>query len=116
MFDDANGDANVISEIFIPLGNTAATNYDFKEVRPASLSGNVFHDRNDDGNIDPGEEGIANVLIEITRIGGKDNGVDDIFADMEPILVRTDANGHYSVDVLPPGVYEVVEINNYPPG
>lgn len=108
------GSENVISDINIPLGGTAATDYDFKEIRPASLSGNVWHDENNDGVFDANEEGIANVLIEVTRVGAKP-GVDiDLFADSEPILVRTDANGHWSVDALPPGVYQVVEINDYP--
>ena len=113
---DASGNVNIISDIDIPLGNTAATNYDFCEVRPASLSGTVWHDRNDDGEIDPGEEGIANVLIRVTRIGAPDGVADDPFASMDPVFVRTDANGNYEVDQLPPGVYSVIEINNDPPG
>ena len=116
VFADDNGNDNVISDIHIPLGNTAATDYDFKEVRPVSLSGNVYHDRNDDGVMDPGEEGIANVLIQVTRIDGKPGTANDAFADLQPIFVRTDANGHYSVDALPPGVYEIIEINNDPEG
>ncbi len=111
---DSAGDKNVIGDISIPLGGTSATNYDFKEVRPASISGNVFHDENNDGVFDPNEQGIANVLIEITRVGAKDGVAEDAFAGMDPIFVRTDANGHYSVESLPPGIYEVVEINNYP--
>ena len=105
---------NVISEIEIPLGGTAATDYDFKEVRPASIQGNVWHDENNDGVFDPNEQGIANVLIQVTRVGAKDGVTSDVFADTEPLFVRTDANGHYSVEQLPPGIYEVVEINNYP--
>ncbi len=114
--NDANGDGNIISKIEIPLGNTDATDYDFKEVRPASIAGNVWHDENNDGVFDPNEQGIADVLIQVTRVGAKDGLTDDPFADMEPVFVRTDASGAYSVDSLPPGIYEVVEINNYPPG
>lgn len=114
--DDASGQGNIIGQIEIPLGNTIATDYDFKEVRPASLQGNVWHDENNDGVFDPNEQGIANVLIQVTRVGAKTGVTDDHFADTEPMFVRTDANGHYSVDTLPPGIYEVVEINNYPPG
>ena len=104
----------MISEIEIPLGGTAATDYDFKEVRPASIEGNVFHDANNDGVFDANEEGIANVLIQVTRVSAKDGVTSDVFADTEPMFVRTDANGHYSVDQLPPGIYQVTEINNYP--
>ena len=105
---------NVISEIEIPLGGTAATDYDFKEVRPASIEGNVFHDANNDGVFDPNEQGIANVLIQVTRVSAKDGVANDPFADTEVMFVRTDANGHYSVEQLPPGIYQVIEINNYP--
>ena len=114
--DDGNGNDNIIGQIEIPLGNTAATDYDFKEVRPASLEGNVWHDENNDGVFDPNEEGIANVLIQVTRVGAKTGVTDDHFADTDPIFVRTDANGHYSVEQLPPGIYQIVEINNYPAG
>ena len=105
-------DVNIISNINIPVGGTDGIDYDFKEIRPASIEGNVFHDANDDGVFDPNEEGIANVLIQVTRVGAKPGVEMDPFADTTPIFVRTDANGHYSVDVLPPGVYEVVEIND----
>lgn len=110
------GDKNVISDINIPLGGTAATDYDFKEVRPATLSGNVWHDENNDGVFDPNEQGIANVLIEVTRVGAKSGAVEDVFANTDTISVRTDANGHYSVEQLPPGIYQIVEVNNYPDG
>ena len=114
--DDNNDNQNVIGDIHIPLGGTAATDYDFKEVRPASLEGNVWHDENNDGVFDSNEKGIANVLIQVNRVGAKDASIDDPFADMDTIFVRTDANGHYSVDALPPGIYEVIEINNDPNG
>ena len=102
---------NVISDISIPLGGTTATDFNFKEIRLASIEGNVFHDENNDGVFDANEEGIANVLIEVTRVGANPGAVEDPFADTVPIQIRTDANGHYSVDALPPGVYQVVEID-----
>ena len=111
---DANENNNVITNIHIPLGNTAATDYDFKEVRPVSISGHVYHDRNDDGQRAAVDEGISNVLIMVTRVDDNGQADYDPFADTAPIFVRTDANGFYSVDGLPPGVYQVMEINNYP--
>lgn len=105
---------NVIADINVPLGGTAATDYNFCEVRPASIAGNVWHDENNDGNFDANEDGIANVLIRVTRVGAKSGAAADAFANTDPVFVRTDANGHYSVEQLPPGIYEVVEINNYP--
>lgn len=109
-----DGDQNVIADIDIPLGGTTATDYDFKEVQPASLSGHVWHDANNDGVRSSGEQGIANVLIQVTRVGAKDDVSVDPFAGTAPILVRTDANGFYEVDALPPGVYEIIELNDYP--
>ena len=114
--NNSAGDANIITDINIPLGGTAATDYDFKEVRPASLQGNVWHDENNDGVFDSNEQGIANVLIKVTRVGAKDASIADPYAGMDSIFVRTDSDGHYSVDALPPGLYEIVEINNYPNG
>ena len=112
--ETVNGQKNVLTNISIPLGGTDATDYDFKEIRPASISGHVWHDQNDNGVFEANEDGIANVLIEVRRVGAKADAVDDPFADADPIYVRTDANGYYEVDQLPPGIYEVVEINNYP--
>ena len=105
-------DVNIISNINIPLGGTDGIDYDFKEIRPAWIDGNVFHDENNDGVFNSNEEGIANVLIQVTRVGNIPGAAEDPFADTSPIFVRTDANGHYSVDVLPPGIYEVLEIND----
>ena len=114
--NDLGGNKNIIADINVPLGGTAATDYDFIEVRPVSLQGYVWHDRNDNGVMETGEEGIANVMIKVTRVGATSgNGVDP-FAAMDPLVVHTDADGKYSVDSLPPGLYEVVEINNYPVG
>ena len=113
---DEEGAPNIIAEVDIPLGGTVAENYDFCEVKPASIQGNVWHDRNDDGVFDSDEEGIANVLIQVTRVGAVDVNAADPFLDTAPIFVRTDADGHYEVTSLPPGIYEVTEINNYPPG
>lgn len=111
---DSQQHPNVIGQISIPLGGTAATNYDFCEIRPASISGHVWHDADNDGVFDPGEEPISNVLIQVTRVGAKPGSGPDPFANTPPIFVRTDANGHYSATGLPPGIYEVIEINNYP--
>ena len=112
---DANEHKNIISDIHIPLGNTAATDYDFKEVKPVEISGHVFHDRDDDSVRDAGEEGISNVLIQVTRVDDNGSADYDPFENTAPIFVRTDANGFYSVDGLPPGIYQVMEMNNYPP-
>jgi len=111
VLDDASGNGNIISNIEITEGGAASTGNNFKEIEPSSIHGNVFHDENDNGIFDPGEEGIADVLIQVTRVGAKDGVSDDPFADTETIFTTTDENGAYWVDALPPGIYEVVEIN-----
>ena len=64
----------------------------------ASLSGTVYHDRNDSGTINPGEEGIAGVEIRLLQNGS-------IVA-----TTTTDANGRYGFTNLVPGTYTVVEM------
>lgn len=64
----------------------------------ASIAGTVYHDRNDNGAINPGEEGIAGVEIRLMQGGS-------IVA-----TTTTDANGHYSFTNLVPGTYTVVEV------
>lgn len=64
----------------------------------ASIAGTVYHDRNDNGVIDGGEEGIAAVVIRLMQGG-------TIVA-----TTTTDAGGHYSFTNLAPGTYSVVEV------
>ena len=75
------------------------TQYNFCEHEPASLKGTVYHDRNNNGRQDAGEEGIANVVIELMDLDGN-------------VISRTttDANGDYCFEDLLAGEYMVVEI------
>ncbi|TXI31087.1 MAG: IPTL-CTERM sorting domain-containing protein [Ottowia sp.] len=93
---DAPGDTN-------PGNNTgtARTEVPGAPVDPAvaaSIAGTVYHDRNDNGIIDPGEEGIAGVTIELLQSG------------VVVATTTTDANGHYSFTGLMPGTYTVHEV------
>lgn len=108
----ADSQPNVLANIVIPKGDMHGVNYDFGEVLPAQLSGYVFHDRNDNGLRETGEEGITNVQILIRRTAGLQTT--DVFASWKDVIVTTDSNGFYSVTGLPPGVYEIIEINQYP--
>lgn len=86
----------------IALGvNQAATGYNFGEIQPASVSGRVYHDHDDDGRIDAGETGIAGVTITLT--GNADDG--------RPVSLTTvtDANGAYAFLDVRPGTYTVTE-------
>ena len=81
----------------IPL--TAGINgagYSFGEFRPASLTGTVFLDANNDGARDLNEPGIGAVRMTLT-------GNDDL-GNAVNLTVTTDANGNYSfIDLRPSG-------------
>src|SRR5690606_31713090 len=48
------GNRDILTEITIPLGDMHAVDYDFAEAQPASISGYVYHDRDNDGIRDAG--------------------------------------------------------------
>lgn len=81
------------------VSGTVAADYDFFEVRPASLSGYVYVDSNDNGVRDPGEVGIGGVRV--TLLDAKGNATST--------TATTDANGFYRFEGLLPGVYGVAE-------
>ncbi|MEM9826619.1 MAG: SdrD B-like domain-containing protein [Planctomycetota bacterium] len=100
-----------ISDIVLPAA-AAATQYDFCEAMPASVSGYVFADRpgsangsgdagaSDLGNgrRDAGEDGISGVTLRIADLDGNIVG-----------QTTTDANGFYHFDLLAPGTYILAE-------
>ena len=94
------GDASVADRISaIPIGwGETLTDYDFCEVLPAELSGVVYVDRDADCVRDEGEEGLADVLIELLDQHG------NVVAS-----TRTDASGQYSFSNLQAGSYTVRE-------
>ncbi|MFO0915992.1 MAG: SdrD B-like domain-containing protein [Pirellulales bacterium] len=69
----------------------------------ASLAGHVYEDRNTNGQREPGEPGLGQVLIRAVPIN-----------TVEPQAVRevmTGADGSYRFDGLMPGEYRLVEVN-----
>jgi hypothetical protein len=70
-------------------------------IAPASLSGTVFEDFNDDGLVDFSEQGIAGVMVSLT-------GTDDLGHTVSRSQ-QTDGNGLYSFDNLRPGNYTLTE-------
>jgi hypothetical protein len=66
---------------------------------PASLSGFVYVDGDDDGVREEGERGIGGVTITLTGIDDQGN---EVFA-----TVMTDEDGFYSFDNLRPGTYQI---------
>lgn len=90
-----------IDQIVLRWGD-AGVQYDFGELRPASVSGYVYHDRANDGDRDPGDEGISGVELQVTRVTGGPGQV--------PIVVTTNAEGYYEATGLAPGEYRIVEL------
>jgi hypothetical protein len=103
--DSANGVVlpNSIGSDAIPvaLGNANAPNNDFGEIRPASLSGFVYLDRNDDGLFENNESGIAGVTVTLAGITDQGTGVN--------VAQTTGADGSYHFVGLRPGVYNITE-------
>lgn len=86
--------------INVTLANTDLTHNDFGEVKPSSIEGTVFVDRNNDCEQQVGEEGIAGVTVTLT--GTTDSGA-------VTQTTTTDASGHYKFDGLAPGTYTINE-------
>lgn len=93
--------SNMISDIVIPLGDMHGVDFDFAEARPASICGFVYHDVNQNGQRDEGEEGIAGVEMMLTSLS---TGMASI-----PSHVFTASDGSYCFEGLAPGEYQVVQ-------
>ena len=89
-----------IAGIVLGVGVTSSAN-NFGELPTASIAGQVIGDSNDNGRLDPGEIGIANVPVVLT-------GTDDLGRPVS-VTVTTDASGNYSFPGLRPGTYTVTE-------
>ncbi len=94
---------DVLSGISLEGGNDSIEN-NFGETRPASLSGYVYFDANNDGVFDPTESGISGATVDLLDADGNPTG----------LTAATDSNGFYSFDNLMPGTYRLAE--NQPAG
>ncbi|WP_161604415.1 SdrD B-like domain-containing protein [Roseiconus nitratireducens] len=90
--------ANRIRDIDLAAG-VAATDYDFCELPPASLSGSVYVDSDQDCVRDVGERGLAGVTIELRDADGN-----------RIRTTTTDASGRYRFEGLAAGDYMVFEV------
>ncbi len=95
--------ADVLTQIVIPLGDLHATQLDFAEAQPTSISGYVYQDLDDDGNRENGETGIAGVEIRLESIS-------TITGQSIVRTTTTAADGSYSFTNLAPGRYRVIEV------
>jgi large repetitive protein len=86
----------------ITLGvNQTSTNNNFGEIPPASITGAVYNDPNNNGARDGGETGFAGQTINLT-------GTDDL-GNPVTATATTDANGNYVFPDLRPGTYVVTQ-------
>ena len=97
---------SAIAAVTIGVGQ-ASVNNNFAEIPVASIAGRVYADNNNNGAVDPGETGIAGVVVTLT--GTDDQGV------AASLSLTTDANGNYTFVNLRPGTYALTEPAQ-PPG
>jgi Tol biopolymer transport system component len=90
---------NTTSTPVAAVGDTFTVND--HALTPSTLSGTVFKDFNDDGQVDFGEKGIANVLVTLA-------GTDDLGNPVSQSL-PTDSDGAYVFLNLRPGSYTITE-------
>ncbi len=93
----ASVNGGLISQITMTPGGVGVE-YDFCEAAPASLSGSVFHDANDDGKRDSGEVAIPATKVTLVDGSGK------IVA-----TTTTNSDGRYEFKGLMPGEYSIIE-------
>ena len=94
------GASDVLGGILLASG-AEAIDYNFCEHEPVELSGFVYHDRANDGDRDPGDEGIAGVELQVLRVTGGPGHL--------PITVTTNSDGYYVATGLIAGEYRIVE-------
>ncbi len=99
--------ANTVSARVIEVNDAVLSNTVSARVYAGSIGNEVWHDMNNDGNFDVGEE-LANVTVRLTPPAGVDLGA----GAGQPITTTTDANGIYLFDQLPTGDYTVEIVEN----
>lgn len=90
---------DLISQIVLGSG-VAATQYDFCEHVGADLSGYVYHDEDNDGVRDPGEDPIPGTIVKLLDAAGDPTGQ----------TATTNELGYYEFTNLDRGKYGVMEI------
>ncbi len=90
-------DPNTIVDIELRAGDQGHE-YDFCEHLPSSIAGYVYHDRNDNGLRETGEEAIPGANVTLVDQDGNQVGV-----------AQTDTNGYYEFTGLSAGTYRVIE-------
>jgi protocatechuate 3,4-dioxygenase beta subunit len=97
-----NPDANTITHIVMNGGDTGI-NYDFCESQPASVSGYVYHDANNDGVRQASETPIPGTTVILQDANGT-----------QVATTTTDSNGFYKFAGLSAGTYQIHEVQPSP--
>ena len=93
---------SAITPINLTTPGGSSTGNNFGEIpNNASIAGRVWLDRDNDGVIDAGETGIANVTVVLTGT--------DVNGTAVNVTAQTDADGRYAFTGLLPGSYSVTE-------
>ncbi|MFN8445053.1 MAG: SdrD B-like domain-containing protein [Caldilineaceae bacterium] len=92
-----NGGANVNAA----TGVTSNPNVDFGVRLPLNLGNLVWQDRNNNGKVDSGENGLSNVLVQLFHASDNPASAVPLATD------TTDGNGIYGFGDLTPGQYRV---------
>ena len=97
------------ADITVRQGDSG-TDYDFGEIKAASISGFVYVDGNNDGLRGPGEPGIPGTTVTLSGTDAEGNAVN--------LTSTTNPTGFYQFDTLKPGMYTVTETQpaNYQDG
>ncbi len=96
---DNRQDSNVIFVNFGSAVVATADGYNFAEIRPSRIQGQVWLDLNNDGAVNSGETSIAGVAINLT--GTDDRG--------NPVNLAATTAGDYTFANLRPGGYTLTE-------
>jgi hypothetical protein len=97
--DFGNKQGSITGRVFIDVDNDG--NLDVGELEPAKLSGYVYDDVNDNGQIDFGERAIPGAQIRLT-------GIDDL-SNIINQIVNSDTQGYYEFNDMRPGTYTIDE-------
>ncbi|MFN0056516.1 MAG: SdrD B-like domain-containing protein, partial [Planctomycetales bacterium] len=101
--DDGSGNyVNDVISVIIAGSGAVGREYNFGELVPASISGFVYHDANNDGLFQGSESGIAGATVTLT-------GVNDLGNVVNLTAPLTGSSGAYSFGNLRPGTYKVTE-------
>ena len=71
-------------------------------VNPASISGYVYADTDNDGIRDAGERGLAGITVQVIPV--------DTLEPQQTVNLVTNAQGYYEATNLSPGTYRIVEV------